>query len=240
MSWEIADRNSLSENVTEQILVKIKDGTYKPGDTLPSQQQLASMMRVGVAAVREAIQRLEVLGVVEVSHGRRTKVKANGQELVLRDPESFLLVAKKGSLDYVWEARHIVEIGIAALAAQRATPGDIDAMGRILKEENSQENPDFETNRQLNNEFHLALAGAAHNPVLTKIATSLLATWTALGHTYLPEMLSRSHEVHRAIYEATKKHDPEAAVRAMEAHTAHSIEESRRSVDALLSRKKQE
>jgi len=232
VAWSTPSRMSLGEQATQQILDQMKNGVFRPGDRLPSQRELATAMGVGIAAIREALQRLEMLNIVEVRQGQNTVVKPVKHELLLFDPELFLVNAEQDVLLHVLEARDALETVIVTLAAQRATAADVDAIHEALTHEMAEDHEDYETHRQLNNQFHLAVAAASQNPVLVKMLASLLPAWVILRTVFDAAMSIRAVELHRAIYEAVRDHDIAAARDAMQAHSEYSNEIRRRTLES--------
>jgi GntR family transcriptional repressor for pyruvate dehydrogenase complex len=117
------DRRSFSSAVFEQILVQILDGTLDPGSALPSERTLTAELGVTRQVVREALQRLDQLGLVEIRHGGSTRVQdyraSAGLDLLPR-----LFQRADGSLDpdvvrSVMEMRQAVGADAAALCATR-------------------------------------------------------------------------------------------------------------------------
>lgn len=116
-------RRSVPDEVFDQILAEVVGGERKPGDSLPSERDLAEVLGVSRPAVREAIQRMTQAGLVEVRQGDGTTVldfrRHAGLDLLSR------LLLRRGELDLavarsVLEARLHIGPKIAALAAERA------------------------------------------------------------------------------------------------------------------------
>ncbi|MDT4920390.1 MAG: GntR family transcriptional regulator, transcriptional repressor for pyruvate dehydrogenase complex [Pseudonocardiales bacterium] len=119
-------RRAVPDQVFEQLLVEVIDGGLRPGESLPSERELAETLGVSRAAVREALQRLSQTRLVEVRHGGSTKVRdfrrAAGLDLLGS------LLVRDGSIDpsvarSILEARLVVGPAVAALAAQRHPDG---------------------------------------------------------------------------------------------------------------------
>jgi len=117
------DRRSFSTAVFEQILGQILDGTLESGSALPSERTLTSELGVTRQVVREALQRLDQLGLVEIRHGGSTKVRdyraAAGLDLLPR-----LFQRADGTLDAdvvrsLMEMRQAIGADAAALCASR-------------------------------------------------------------------------------------------------------------------------
>lgn len=228
-------KQTLADQVAERILSLIRSGELKTGDCLPSQRGLAVEMGISLPAVREAIQRLQMLRVIRTEQGSGMVVGEVGWQQIVLEP-SLLLVALEGdALRHMWEARHAIEIEVARLAAIRATADDIAAISEVLERAGSFL-PTFEENQDLNREFHIGLAHAAKNPILSDMLSGLLAMdLSAIRKIYNEEISRHSWAVHRQIFEAVQKRDPRAAVIAMEAHAA-ALDAEMGEVDSLVRR----
>jgi GntR family transcriptional repressor for pyruvate dehydrogenase complex len=213
---------TLSEQVTEMILHRIATGDLPQGATLPPQRELALQLGVALSVVREAIQRLQVLRVVQTRHGSGTIVQHVSWSQIAVEPALRVLAFEPRTLKEVWETRYAVEKETTRLAAERATAEDLAALRSVLA--SAEPLPDsFEANLRLNTAFHLAVARAAKNSVLADLLGPLLG----VGFTTIPEIFDRGAaeagwETHRRLYEAIRRHDPEAAREALIFHMANS------------------
>jgi len=136
-------RRLVPDNVFEQLLGEVVDGSLSPGDALPSERRLAELLGVSRPAVREALQRMSATGLVEVRHGGATIVRDlqrhAGLDLLPR------LLVRDGELDpdtarSIVEARfaiapHVAELaagrsGRAAAAAREALPSAVETISR--------------------------------------------------------------------------------------------------------------
>ena len=99
---------------------EIESGRLKPGQKLPPQSAMAKMFGVGMSSIREAVNTLEVMGLLEVTHGSGTFVK---EELPLDQRalgrlEQDLAAASPFEL---FELRELIECHVTRLAAQRVS-----------------------------------------------------------------------------------------------------------------------
>ncbi|MBO9520711.1 MAG: FadR family transcriptional regulator [Nocardioidaceae bacterium] len=110
------------DDVFDQLLTEVVDGTLGPGDALPSERRLAELLGVSRPAVREALQRMSATRLVEVRHGGATTVRDfqrhAGLDLLPR------LLVRAGELDpavarSIIEARYAIAPQVTALAARR-------------------------------------------------------------------------------------------------------------------------
>ena len=172
MNFEAIRKSSAPEMVAEQILNQIKSGDLAPGDRLPPQRELASLLGVGRSSVREAVNALAVMGYLDVAQGRGTYIK---EELPDADVSLTQLNAalKAGSLLDLMDVRELLECRSARLAAERAE-------GKKIKEIKTaitgmkQCGRDYESFLEADMRFHLALADAAENPILYELTRLIL------------------------------------------------------------------
>lgn len=216
--WSKPVALTLSDQVSRKILARIAAGDLKPGDQLPSQRELAQRLDVGLAVVREAIQRLEALGVLAAEHGSGTVVCAMRWSALIHNPSLFELAVRQIGVRHLWEARRLIEGQIARLAAERATPDDIAAMQAVI----ARADPpplDYGQSQDLNRDFHLALARAAQNPVLEdQVAPLLDVRMKGAAERFDAVVAARTWDAHRAILAAVVSGDSGAAEAAMVAH----------------------
>lgn len=125
-------RRLLPDDVYEQLLNEVVDGSLGPGDALPSERRLAELLGVSRPAVREALQRLSATRLVEVRHGGATTVRDfhryAGLDLLPR------LLVRDGELDpatarSIVEARYAIAPGMVRLACRRGPRASDDAEG---------------------------------------------------------------------------------------------------------------
>jgi GntR family transcriptional repressor for pyruvate dehydrogenase complex len=202
--------------VVEQIRDLIEMGQLKPGDKLPTERSLAEQLGISRSSVREALSALEVLGVIQSRQGLGNYV-ANNLSSELPEDQFEELIESEGTLEII-EARQLFEPGVAALAARRRTDADLRAlrtcvteMERLLGEGLDTWEPDWG--------FHVALANACHNPVVSAI-TDLITQrvrgrlWQLMreqNYASDPARPSQYLDRHRRIYEAIERGDPRAA-----------------------------
>jgi GntR family transcriptional regulator, transcriptional repressor for pyruvate dehydrogenase complex len=211
-------RTTVTDEIVKRLVNLILDEGLKPGDKLPPERELMVRLSVGRSSLREAIKTLSAVGVVEVSVGEGMFV-GRGDTSVLTKPLSWGLLMGERSTREVIEARHVVEIELAGLAALRGTDEEIEAIKeRLLAMHEVFEDADSYSRADL--EFHLAVAEAAHNRVLYQVLDTLrhiVRVWIArvhIGHASTGQSIAE----HDAIYEAIRAHDEDAARKAMEKH----------------------
>ena len=151
-------RRRLFQDVVQRIQDLIRDERLKPGDRLPAERELAEQLQVSRSSLREAMRTLELQELVVSKPGAGTFVRAEAPEPVNDALVAYLSEGKDALLD-VFEMRHILEPQIAALAAERATPEDLQRMEEMLAAQADQISRG-ETGAEGDTAFHFAMAEA--------------------------------------------------------------------------------
>lgn len=214
------NRESLTETVRNQLTQLITDQALKPGDTLPSEGELAERFGVSRPVIREVLRGLNAMGVVEISQGRRPRISQPSAEHL----ETFLRFSISGSDDGLEEAvefRRLLETQIAILAAERITEEELYALEQVVERMESAlgtVNPWLDADL----EFHTILARSTNNNFMARIVEALGGLfWEGMRVMHVrrgPENAGPTLERHRDILEALKSRDPEAVKAAMDVH----------------------
>src|ERR1700730_12858535 len=128
VGFEPIDRGlRLADKVTGALAHSIISGSLQPGDKLPSERELCEQFGVSRPVVREAVRSLIAKGLLADNPRRGHVVRALGRDTVT---ESLTLSLRGQRLDYgkLMEARVVVEVENAGLAAQRASPEQVQAL----------------------------------------------------------------------------------------------------------------
>ncbi len=169
-----APRQKLAETVAQQILTAVQD--LPPGTRLPSERELTQQLKCGRSTVREALNGLAMIGVVEIRHGQGVFV-AEPPPVPRDDVES---TEPKVITPELLEARRIVEVELTRLAAERRTDDDLAAMAAVLEQHRARldelERPVVEASK-----FHLLVADAARNRVLANVVRPFFRLAFELG-----------------------------------------------------------
>jgi GntR family transcriptional repressor for pyruvate dehydrogenase complex len=225
-------RAGLTEMLVDRILGLVTAGNLEAGDQLPPERRLAETFHVSRPTLREAIRALAVLGVLEIRHGGGIFVSQLSAADLLQ-PLTFFLTLKNTEVEKLYDARRLIEGDIAARAATRAGPADIEALaGLIAAQEQLTGSP--EGYRDVDSAFHRRLAELSDNEFLARAAQSL----NILGLEFrkiaseTPSVIARSIRDHRAIVAAISAGDAEAARNAMAAHMSHVLGSTKSSIEA--------
>ena len=157
---------TLVASIVEQLVGHIQSGALRPGDKLPSERQLIEMLGVGRSSVREALQGLVMMGLVEVRPGHGSYVKSNLHSFIpdLSKPDLSDNLQREMRLQLI-EARRMIEVEIAGQAAARAKPQQLEQW-RATFADYKRYIDDFSDPRYLSAhaDFHFCLADMSQNP----------------------------------------------------------------------------
>jgi GntR family transcriptional regulator, transcriptional repressor for pyruvate dehydrogenase complex len=227
---------NLAEQVVAYVNEQIATRALKPGDKLPTESSLMSLLGVSRTVVREAISRLQAMSVIETRHGIGSFVLEPR-----REPLGIEVVPASTLSDVlsVLELRISLETECAGLAAQRASERDLanirgalEAIGEATRTGGDSAAADLQ--------FHVAVARATGNryfvDILTQMGAALIprhridsAGIAQTDPKAYAELVNREHE---SIFDAIARHDPESARAAMRMHLSSSRERLRRAVAA--------
>lgn len=223
-------RKGLVDQLVGDLVDDIVSGIFPPGSVLPSESELAERADVSRLTVREAITVLRTKRVLEVKHGRGTFVNPISHWSPF-DPT--LLAAR--SVDAVGagalpkkliEARRLVEVGVAELAAARRSAGDLEALAQALERMKKAED-DVDAIAKADIEFHQAIMAAAGNAFIAALFDPIRQlVWAARRQTKgYPRMRVRAIAAHTRILRAIRDKDPESARWAMNDHLIQTEED---------------
>ncbi|TCC57760.1 FadR family transcriptional regulator [Kribbella pittospori] len=207
---------SLSDRLTESILQIIWERRLGPGDPIPSARELAKKFAITTPTVREALRKLEATGAVEFRHGSGTYVGPTINNLILANPHR-PPITKESVLQLI-SARLVIEPAIAWESALAARPENLERLeAAVTNALVPPGGPAFALN------FHVELAAAAGNPLLSEVLTSLLKVRVREQQQIrqLYDNRQRDYEEHRAIADAVREHDAEAAQELTRQHLAN-------------------
>lgn len=219
-----ANEGRLSDTIAEQIEQQIVAGQLKAGDTLPAERELAKVMQVSRASLREALLRLvsrELLTVRRNAGYTVAKVTAPS----LTDPLLRLMETQPKAVADVLELRQGVETLAARFAAERATEADQGAIAEALAQmEQAQQAGDAEAAATWDARLHLAVAEASHNVAVVTVMRGLFTVMREHVRRTRAAMLVNARgdqalrDQHRALVAAIREQDPDAAEQAAEVH----------------------
>lgn len=212
MALQRIEKQNVGDMVFEQLKDSIMSGEWKPGEKMPSENELVSILGVSRISVRSALQRLSGLGLIESRRGEGTFVRkfysADGLKAVI--PVIAMSASDRKSL---FEFRRILEIEGAALAAERADEKIIQGM-----EETNEGMKDLETAPEADLAFHNMVAKATCNPFIISVSEILRDYYFALFKDNISLVGTDGLKHHLMLIEAFRNHDPEVAREIMREH----------------------
>lgn len=211
-------KQSLSDKLAQRIREMIQKGEYTQGDRLPPIMEMAKGFGVGHPTIREALKKLETMGVVEIRHGSGVYVSRSEEVLVLASPDYSGEVTKKLLLDLI-NTRMPLEIMSVAEAMKHATLDDLVEMRRLLTSAGQNLTNDVVLN-EVNMGFHRQIALASGNTVLLQLLDVLHDLFTDEQRLILGIFGSRErdHKEHLSILDALEKRDEKKGTDLMRKH----------------------
>jgi len=218
-------QTSLIDQIVTEIEEKIRGGQFKSGDMLASQDELAKSMGVSRASLREAFNRLQLMGLIEIKQGRGTFVRQLTPGDFMSSLSSFLIVEKESAIELL-EARLEIESSVAKMAAEKGDKEKISkieealiGMGRAMK------NNDLDEFIAMDVNFHVAIGESSDNEIMIKIVAILRRLMKQLIERVFDdvafdkeELMKVTYNFHESVYNAIFKKDPEGAKRSMRDH----------------------
>lgn len=166
------ERGNLSNDLARAVVRMVNDQDLKPGDALASVKVLAARFAVAVPTMREALRRLEGLGVLDFRHGSGIYVGHNSGRRVLANPLSPR--PDSGQLLELLEARRLIEPPLAMLAAQVRAPAGLEWVRTTVAKARRQVAERDEQVWLTNLDFHRAIAATSGNVVLAEVLDSVV------------------------------------------------------------------
>ena len=209
------------EKIATKIVAQIKSliikGDLKPGDVLPPERKLISLLKVSRPSLREALNTLTAMGFLEISQRHRTVVKSLAAGSIT-EPLHRLLKEDMQMVFELIEVRKAMETWNAYHAAERATAADIASLEKStesmrIKIEQEMSVVEADAN------FHLAISEATHNKIQTHLMFSIYDILKESLGKYLESInMSDIFDQHCKVVEAVIKRDPDLAAVRMRAH----------------------
>jgi GntR family transcriptional repressor for pyruvate dehydrogenase complex len=207
-----------AEMVVDVVRGQIERGQLRPGDRLPAERDLAIRIGVSRPSVRAGLRSLAAMGAVQTRHGSGTYI-TEGPPMLDAKPLRLLAALHGFSPEQMLEARRVLEMGIAGLAAERATGDHLATMAEEVSGMFAAVD-DPQTFLAHDLRFHRAVAAAAGNPILASMAEMISTLYFEHRRRVprTPEQLREAALLHRNIYQALRAHDPARARHEMSQH----------------------
>jgi GntR family transcriptional repressor for pyruvate dehydrogenase complex len=209
-----------SDVLADDLRERILRGEFPEGTALPPERELVIQTRMSRTTVREALRILEVQGLVQIRTGRSggAFVQKPGEESIASSV-NLMIRGRQIRMAALLETRESIEPSCAKMAAERRTTADLDALERA-NDAISVDGP-LSAFLTANIDWHIAVAVASHNELLTgfmlALSRAIYASTDNQGFIDT-EVRQTTIRAHQLITEAIRDGDPKAAVRRMERH----------------------
>lgn len=212
-------RTSISDQVCMQIKQLILDKDWKPGEKIPSETELAELFGVSRVSVREAILKLNAIGLLESRFSGGNYVREVGADIYLNAIIPAVYVSSNSLLE-VLEFRQVMEAKVAGLAARKAKPEDVERLEEIHRDM-VKEAGNLEGFSEADLRFHIELARITQNSLLVACMELIR---DVLGENMQKLVAQRGYDSgingHGEILEAIRENDEWKAIRLMDSHMA--------------------
>ena len=211
-------KESVVDSIVQNIKELLNSEKIIPGDKLPPERVLASYFGISRNSLREALKILEALGILEIKHGSGIYLKEANFN-VLSIPIMLKMDSDRRVLEELIETRKVVDVEIAALAAQRSTPENLKPVEAFLERCRREEEETSEdgASRTL---FERLLGEITENRILMSLQEVTHTLWKSkqkeIGLFIMPKEIQYSQ--HYMVYKAVRAKDVEAARESMIYH----------------------
>ena len=216
-------RISISEQVYEQLRKQLLRGEWKPGDKLPSENELAENLGVSRVTVRQAIQKMAALGLLETRLGEGTFVRPFMPDMVMSNIIPLAYLGENTLLE-VLEFRKIIEITTTELAVEKVTDEDIRSLEKIYDRMLFVQE-DKTAFFQADFDFHLEIAKITRNTLVIK-TYSILRDLLEVAMERIVDVRGTKGGIyyHNLLLEAIKSRDSERCRKVMEHHISDTYD----------------
>lgn len=215
------ERRSIAEQVANRIMGMIKSGNLKPGDRLPTEQQMTIAFGISRPPLREALKALTLMGVlVSRQGGRYTVTDLSPSRLVA--PFNSILAVADYDVHQQFETRTVVDLELVRLCSERASPEQRQRIHKLAVDGRAFHS-DPVAFRLLDIEYHQAINDGARNALLSALAQVLYDLGLDVRRTAseIPGVIDISVRQHVEVADAILAHDAPAAVAAYRRHLEH-------------------
>ena len=219
MQIEAIARQTTADLVVERIAQVIRERKLSAGERLPGEHELVEQLRVSRPVLREALARLQSMGLIDIRRGRGTFVgNATSLANCVRLLRSAVTISPQELRSYA-ELRSAIEVQAARQAAERATDDDIAELAAFVRRLDDDDLP-YPEALELDFQFHRKVLEVAGNPLMQNLMEVIYEfVLTQMARTTpSPRDNQLGRRLHKAILTAVRNHDPDAAAKAMQQH----------------------
>lgn len=211
--FEPAQTKRAFDSIIDQVRERLRAGTLRPGQKLPSERDFALQLGVSRNTVREAVRMLEIAGLVALKKG------ATGGAFITSDNSDALtqglvdgLTLSTFTVGELMEARIVLDIAIARDAAAEITPDELDELRALVEMARSYDAPEQWPDRLRSHlDFEERLAEIAGNPILKLLNRPLLELTSEVSLRIGPSVGDDVWLQRTNLLDALSRHDADAA-----------------------------
>ncbi len=220
-------RETLPEQLAEQLIQLVRDRELEPGDFLPSANAIADDFAVSRPVVREALRTLEARGLIRTENGRGAIVQPVNSEMLSHYFHRATSVDKRALVELL-EVRKGLEVESARLAAVRSTEPELAEIADIVHKMRKAVGRG-RTYAELDAELHLLIAAATHNTTLLHLIESIRGPLKGSIEAGLRSRANTVHllrvqELHEDLLRALTDRDADLASRVMTMHFDEAVQ----------------
>jgi GntR family transcriptional regulator, transcriptional repressor for pyruvate dehydrogenase complex len=217
-SIPLIDTTSLVDKVEKNLIDLFISRKLQAGDPIPKEMELSEAMGVSRTVVRESLNRLKTMGLIEAKKHKGTVIKSPDLSSILQK-SMIPRILDQGTLKDVFELRLVIEVGMADLVVSRVTNKDIEELSSIIRNEISpSENTLFDVDYEI--QFHGKLYDITGNETLKGFQRMLLP---AFQYVYTSGLINKTftdkrYVSHTELVEVLKLRDADKFRKAMRKH----------------------
>ena len=210
-------RVNATQQVVDAFRTAIQKGTFKTGDRLPNETEIAKELGVGRSSLREALKILNVYGVIESRHGEGTFIVDNRA----RNFFKFLgFERNKENIKEFMELRRVIEVGNIISICGKLSKKELDYLESQVKVFEDKPEHSIPEYVEADKNFHAAMISYSHNTMLEFINNMITDYRIDLlqrlfEHEYI---VTDARVAHRSILEALKKGDVKRCIETVTKH----------------------
>jgi DNA-binding FadR family transcriptional regulator len=219
VKFDALKRPTAVEQVVERITRVIQERKLAAGQRLPGEHELVEQFQVSRPVLREALAKLQSLGLVEIQRGKGTFVgDTSSLANCVRLLQTAVTISPRELLTYT-ELRTGIEVQAVRQAAERVSEAEIAELGGLLKDLDREDLPYAEL-LEIDFRFHRKIIAIAGNPLMANLMEVIYEfVLTQMARTTpTPRENQLGRKLHRTIFNAVASHDADTAERAMREH----------------------
>src|SRR5262249_18859451 len=212
------DRAGITELVVQRIKELLESGELKAGSRLPPERELADMLNISRPSLRTALKALSVMGIIRAKPGAGTYI-AEAIPEVFTEPMHFMTLIHNTSVEELFEARRIIEAGLAELAAERATDEDLAALNKEIDGMRAAVG-DIKQFLKHDVRFHQVMARAANNKLMSGVMDTIAQLLYHMRRRTIAQEsdFNEAIEWHQKIVTSMRKRDAKRVKDLLSAH----------------------